>query len=147
MVRVAQNMMPHTSEQKITSGITDFFMNHEALTVRISLSTCCCYGLCNCVVQRLVACISSKSLGDVTACPSLSPLLRVCHHSTDVTSCVSHNRVEHVILNIILHTCALELFVVRSRPECKFLVKDVFGDGHCSFRALATASKHNECKI
>jgi len=137
-VHVAPNVMPHTLEQNITSGITDFFMNHEDLTVRISLSTC------NSVVQRLVACISSKSLRDVTACPNLSPSPRVCHHSTDVTSCVSHNRVERVVLNIILHTFVLELFVVPSRPECKFLVKDVLAVGHCSSRALASASKHNE---
>jgi len=104
--------MPHTLEQKITSRITDFFMNHEDLTVRISLSTCCCYDLWNSVVQRLVACICSKSLGDVTACPNLSPSFTVCHHSTDVTSCVSLNRVEHVILNIILHTCVFFFFFV-----------------------------------
>lgn len=53
-------------------------------------------------------------------------------------------RVERVILNIILHTCVLELFIVPNRPECKFLVKDVFADGCCSFRALASASEHNE---
>lgn len=53
-------------------------------------------------------------------------------------------RVERIILNIILHTCVLELYVVPSRPKCKFLVKDVFADGHCSFRAFASASEHNE---
>jgi hemerythrin-like domain-containing protein len=29
VVHVAQNMMPHTAEYKITSGITDFFINYE----------------------------------------------------------------------------------------------------------------------
>ena len=36
VVHVAQNTIPHTLEQKITGGITDFFTNHEDLTVRIS---------------------------------------------------------------------------------------------------------------
>jgi hypothetical protein len=72
------------------------------------------------------------------------------HHQESVTTPlmllhVFPLKVERVILNIILHV--LQLFVVCNRPECKFLVKDVFADGHCSFRALASESEHNEWKI
>lgn len=86
--------------------------------------------------------ISSKSLGSGTACPNLSPSSRVCHHSTDVTSCVS---LESGTCNSEYNFArVLRLFAVCNRPECKYLVKDVFADGHCSFRAIASASEHNE---
>jgi hypothetical protein len=94
------------------------------------------------MVQGLVAHVYSKSLGDGRARTTRAPSLRVCYHSSYGSSCVSLTRVEHVILNIIiicvvLHICVSELFVVPDKLECKFLVKVVCADGHCSFRALA----------